>query len=133
MYLVSHEFVSDVTNSAQAFNYMLVQITPIGIQTLQWRFYTIWIVFNASFVPIVYLFYPETAGRRLEDIDRLYRENHSIWIFKDKDAISPKRPRKYIEYDEQEIRRASVAPGVAKEKPSIDEDPSADWVERARS
>lgn len=35
---------------------MVVEITPIGIQSLQWKFYIIWTIFNASFVPIVYLY-----------------------------------------------------------------------------
>ncbi len=118
------------TASNWAFNYMVVQITPIGIKTLSWKFYIIWIVFNAAFVPIVYLFYPETAGRRLEDIDRLYRENHSVWMFKDKDAIAPKRPLKYIENDEKEIRRASVASGIAYGKRSSREEPNDAWVEK---
>ena len=34
---------------------MVVEITPIGIQSLGWQFYIIWTVFNAAFVPIVYL------------------------------------------------------------------------------
>lgn len=89
----------------------VVEITPIGIQTLHWKFYIIWTVFNASFVPIVYLFYPETADRSLEDIDRLFRENSSIFVFKDKDAISSKRPLAYIEDEEREVRRNSSAIG----------------------
>lgn len=44
----------------------------------QWRFYIIWTIFNASFVPIVYLFFPETADRTLEDVDRLFRENQNV-------------------------------------------------------
>lgn len=54
------------TASNWAFNFMVVEITPIGIQNLHWKFYVIWTIFNASFVPIVYLFYPETADRTLE-------------------------------------------------------------------
>ena len=57
---------------------MVVEITPIGIQSLHWKFYVIWTIFNASFVPIVYLFYPETADRTLEDVDRLFRENQNV-------------------------------------------------------
>lgn len=57
---------------------MVVEITPIGIQSLHWKFYIIWTIFNASFVPIVYLFYPETADRTLEDVDRLFRENQNV-------------------------------------------------------
>lgn len=86
---------------------MVVEITPIGIQSLQWRFYIIWTIFNASFVPIVYLFYPETADRTLEDIDRLFRDDPHIFVFRDKDAISEKRPLKYVEHYENERRRNS--------------------------
>ena len=66
------------TASNWAFNFMVVEITPIGIQSLGWKFYIIWTVLNASFVPIVYLFYPETADRTLEDVDRLFRENQDV-------------------------------------------------------
>ncbi|KAI4119247.1 MAG: hypothetical protein LQ345_000841 [Seirophora villosa] len=90
-----------------ACNFMVVEITPIGIQTLHWRFYIIWTVFNAAFVPIVYLFYPETAGRTLEDIDRFFREDAKVLVFRDKDAISEKRPLKYVEHEQSEIRRNS--------------------------
>ena len=66
------------TASNWAFNFMVVEITPIGIQSLHWKFYIIWTIFNASFVPIVYFFYPETADRTLEDVDRLFRENQNV-------------------------------------------------------
>ncbi|EME89736.1 uncharacterized protein MYCFIDRAFT_71755 [Pseudocercospora fijiensis CIRAD86] len=64
------------------FNFMVVEITPIGIDTLGWKFYIIWTVLNFSFVPIVYLFFPETAGRTLEDIDEYFRthnQKNSPW------------------------------------------------------
>lgn len=48
----------------------------------------------------LYLFYPETADRGLEDIDRLFRENGDIFIFKDKNAISAKRPLAYFEREQ---------------------------------
>ncbi|KAK3061080.1 hypothetical protein LTS18_007064 [Coniosporium uncinatum] len=89
------------------FNFMVVEITPIGIDTLGWQFYIIWTVFNASFVPIVYLFYPETADRTLEDVDRFFTENQSIFVFRDKDAISSKRPARYQEHEAGEMRRNS--------------------------
>ncbi|KAL9610430.1 MAG: hypothetical protein Q9167_004855 [Letrouitia subvulpina] len=91
----------------EAFNFMVVEITPIGIQNLQWKFYVIWTIFNAAFVPIVYLFYPETADRKLEDIDRYFRESARVFVFRDKDACSSKRPLAYIEHEEREIRRNS--------------------------
>lgn len=63
-------------------------------------------------MPIVYLFYPETADRTLEDIDRLFRENSNVFVFTDKDAISSKRPLAYIEHEQAEVRRNSSAIGM---------------------
>ncbi|KAJ9641523.1 hypothetical protein H2201_004007 [Coniosporium apollinis] len=95
------------------FNFMVVEITLPGIESLGWQFYIIWTVFNGAFVPIVYFFYPETAGRSLEDLDRYFHDKPSLFVNRDKDAISSKRPQKYIEYEEGEIRRhSSVSPGA---------------------
>ena len=92
---------------------MVVEITPIGIDSLHWKFYIIWTVFNFAFVPIVYVFYPETAGRPLEDLDRLFRSNPPLLIYMDKDAISPKRPESYKRHEEDEVRRnSSIDPAV---------------------
>ena len=40
---------------------MVVEITPDGIKNLRWKFYIVWTVLNASFVPLVYCFYPEAS------------------------------------------------------------------------
>jgi hypothetical protein len=42
-------------------NFIIVQITPIGIQNLGWRFWIIFTVFNAAFLPVIYFLYPETC------------------------------------------------------------------------
>ncbi|KAJ5986346.1 general substrate transporter [Penicillium sp. IBT 35674x] len=81
-------------------NFMVVEITPIGIQNLGWRFYIIWVVLNVMIIPTVYLFYPETAGRTLEDMDDYYRGNPPLLACLDKEAISSKRPQKYQARDE---------------------------------
>lgn len=39
----------------------MVQVTPIGIQNLAWKFWIVWTCTNAAFLPIIYLFYPETG------------------------------------------------------------------------
>lgn len=78
-------------------NYVVVQITPIGIANLGWKFYLIWMAFNAAIVPLVWLFYPETANRHLEDIDKLYQENSSmVFVFNNKEAIQVERPQRFI-------------------------------------
>jgi hypothetical protein len=82
-------------------NYMVAQITPPGIANLGYRFWIIWAVICASFVPITYLFYPETANRSLEDIDRYFYDNPEIFVFRNKLATQIERPEIYEEADRQ--------------------------------
>ncbi|RAQ49668.1 sugar transporter [Aspergillus flavus] len=89
--------VSMATATNWAFNFMVVEITPIGIKALGWKFYIIWTVFNFSFIPLIYFFYPETANRSLEDIDRFFIENKGLLINRNPDATSANRPTRYIE------------------------------------
>lgn len=62
-------------------NFGVVFITPLGIASLGSQFYTIWTVLNGLMVPIIYLFFPETAGRSLEDIDGMFEAHPTIWVF----------------------------------------------------
>ncbi|OJD33744.1 general substrate transporter [Diplodia corticola] len=73
-------------------NFVVVEIAPIGIQSLGWRFWIVWTVFNAAFLPVIYLFYPETANRSLEDLDEYYRTDPSPIVIRDRNAISTKKP-----------------------------------------
>jgi hypothetical protein len=83
-------------------NYMVVQITPTSIANLKWRFYLIWVFFNWFSIPILYLFYPETSNRKLEDIDQLFQDGLRTMVFLDKDACSVRRPQKYVDRDSAE-------------------------------
>ncbi|KAI4207682.1 MAG: hypothetical protein LQ349_009828, partial [Xanthoria aureola] len=60
------------TASDWIFNYMIVQITPVAIANIRWKTYMIFFVLNIWFAIIVWLVYPETSGRTLEEIDLLY-------------------------------------------------------------
>ncbi|KAL5360266.1 general substrate transporter [Aspergillus floccosus] len=86
-------------------NFAIVEITPIGIQNIGWRFYIVWTVLNAAFLPVIYFLYPETANRTLEDVDAYYRTNPPLIVIRDPDAISTKRPLKYIQHEDEEIQR----------------------------
>jgi hypothetical protein len=53
---------------------------------------------------IVWLLYPETANRQLEDIDALYREDRlMILVFRNKEAIQVERPQRFIDADQERI------------------------------
>lgn len=90
-----------------AVNYMVVQITPIGIQNLQWKFYLIWVFFNWLSIPILYIFYPETSNRKLEDMDQLFHDGLRPLVFLDKEATSVRRPQRYVARDQEEMAIAS--------------------------
>ncbi|KAG7529308.1 hypothetical protein FFLO_05736 [Filobasidium floriforme] len=53
-------------------NYMIVQITPIALVSIHYKYYIIFAVINASFVPIIYMFFPETKGLTLEAVDAIF-------------------------------------------------------------
>ena len=58
----------------------------------------------------IYLFYPETANRSLEDFDRLYRENKSLVIVcRDKEATQVARPQRFVDEDEKRADGQTVS------------------------
>ncbi|KAI9926195.1 hypothetical protein ASPWEDRAFT_43563 [Aspergillus wentii DTO 134E9] len=86
-------------------NFAIVEITPIGIQSIGWKFWIVWTVLNAVFLPVIYFLYPETANRTLEDVDAYYRSNPPLIVVGDPDAISTKRPLKFIQHEDEEVQR----------------------------
>ncbi|KAA1466224.1 general substrate transporter [Dentipellis sp. KUC8613] len=69
------------TASNWIFNFMVVMVTGPSFQNISWRTYIVFACLNALLIPVVYLFFPETAGRSLEDMDLIfaiaYKENIS--------------------------------------------------------
>jgi hypothetical protein len=57
---------------------MVVQITPIALANIGWRTYIIFAVLNFSFLPVIYIFYPETKGLELEDVDMFFADSDSV-------------------------------------------------------
>lgn len=80
-------------------NYAVVQATLPGIEKLGYKFWIIWAVICFSFIPITYFFYPETANRTLEDIDRFFETRPGIFIHRNKLAVQLHRPAEFIEAD----------------------------------
>ncbi|KAK6462018.1 general substrate transporter [Scheffersomyces coipomensis] len=55
-----------------SFNFMVVMITPIAFENIDSYTYTIFAVINFLMIPAVYFFYPETSGRSLEEMDKIF-------------------------------------------------------------
>ncbi|KAK5720377.1 hypothetical protein LTR17_015014 [Elasticomyces elasticus] len=55
-------------------NYVVVLITPVAIQNIQWRFYILFAALNLAFAPIVWFFYVETKNVTLEAIDAIFEQ-----------------------------------------------------------
>ena len=51
---------------------MVAQVWPVGIDNLGSKIYFFFMAVNLVCVPIIWLAYPETKGRRLEDMDELF-------------------------------------------------------------
>lgn len=103
------------------FNYFIVQLTPLGIHHLRWKFYIIFFVLNASFIPLVYFFYPETAGKSLEEIDLLFAGEKKYLVA----GVRSKMPtRRYTNRDVEEMSLI----GERTERDSPDQGTEADGM-----
>jgi sugar porter (SP) family MFS transporter len=113
--------VSTVSN--WLWNFFIVMITPIminGTGTSGWGTYCFFAVINACFFPILYLYYPETSGRSLEEIDLIFAkgkaENMSyVRAAKELPKLSEteiqEKAREYAYKLEDEEGRASYSEG----------------------
>lgn len=55
-------------------------ITPIMVDRIGWGTYLFFACVNACFIPFIYLFYPETKNRSLEEIDMIFAKGYSEGI-----------------------------------------------------
>ncbi|KAI1377746.1 general substrate transporter [Hypoxylon crocopeplum] len=96
--------------------FVIVQFTKVGVNNLGWGFYLLFAGFCWSYLPTVFLFYPETSNRTLEDMDEIFRDHGGILVFRDKVLTQRSRPR---EFEEAEQRRMTEASASAQESQSV--------------
>jgi len=60
------------TASNWIFNFMVVMVTGPSFNNISWGTYIVFACLNAFIIPVVYFFFPETAGRSLEDMDVVF-------------------------------------------------------------
>jgi hypothetical protein len=59
------------------FQFMIVEITPIALTNIRYKFYVILAIFNAFNAVIVYFCFPETKTLSLEEIDFYFAEKYN--------------------------------------------------------
>ena len=64
------------TVSNWCWNFFIVMITPVLIDSISWGTYLFFAILNALFFPVIYLYYPETSGRSLEEIDLIFAKGY---------------------------------------------------------
>lgn len=55
---------------------IVVLITPVLVSNIGWGTFLFFAILNATFLPIIYFFYPETAQRSLEEIDIIFAKGN---------------------------------------------------------
>ncbi|KAJ1307324.1 hypothetical protein OPQ81_001430 [Rhizoctonia solani] len=65
------------TASNWAFNFMVVMVTGPSFQNIGYHTYTVFACLNAFIIPIVYFYFPETAGKSLEDMDVVFAQAYN--------------------------------------------------------
>ncbi|KAH7922505.1 general substrate transporter [Leucogyrophana mollusca] len=91
--------------------FTVVQITPPAIANIGWRVFIIFAVFNAIWVPIVYLFFPETKGLELEDVDHIFEKGGvtgGVWESKGGRTVQRRRIMEDVEIREVREKEGEV-------------------------
>lgn len=80
--------------------FAVVEMTPPAIANISWRVFIIFAIFNALWVPIVYVFFPETKGLELEDIDHIFEKGGitgGVWSSPGGITVQRRRAAKDVE------------------------------------
>jgi hypothetical protein len=77
------------------------------IAAIGWKTYLVFAIFNVAFIPIIYLFYPETAGRSLEEIDVVFARAFA----EQKSPVTVARTMKKMDVRELELEEIRLRRG----------------------
>ncbi|KAI1880140.1 hypothetical protein JX265_001761 [Neoarthrinium moseri] len=92
------------------FTFLVVEITPVSISNIGWRTYVYFCIFNFCFLPLIYLFYPETQNLSLEQIDKLFTGGKVMLHWKPSmgDAVNTNRSELIEKVEGQHIEKSGV-------------------------
>ncbi len=65
-----------LSNASLMFNLF---VKPIALETIKWRYHIVCCVVLAVSCVVIFLFFPETRGRSLEDISKIFEFRTNVW------------------------------------------------------
>ncbi|KAL4948565.1 general substrate transporter [Aspergillus filifer] len=71
--------VAVTTASNWIFNFALSYFVPPAFENIKWKVYILFGVFCATMTIHVFFFFPETAGKTLEDVDAMFQTDIKPW------------------------------------------------------
>lgn len=107
--------------------FIVTQFTKTGVDNLGWGFFLrkslplaesclgtylavltiqVFAGFCFAYFPVVYCFYPETSRRTLEDMDQIFIQYPSIFVFGKRDLTQRARPQLFIDSEHARIAEA---------------------------
>lgn len=87
------------TTAVWIFNFLLAEVTPVGFDTIDNRYYIIFALTNAAIVPTIYFFFPETKGRTLEEIDEIFTRSKTVF---DPPRVARSLPKTHVGQPQEE-------------------------------
>lgn len=97
------------SSSSWISNFFIAQITPIAFGNIGWRYYLLFAICGHTNALFIWAFFPETAGRRLEEMDALFSDT-PIFI-----ANTPYTKVQDHKAAERELRKGTFIPGALTE------------------
>ncbi|KIY73957.1 general substrate transporter [Cylindrobasidium torrendii FP15055 ss-10] len=67
------------SSSSWLSNFFIAQVTPIAFSNIGWKYYLVFAICGHTNALFIWSFYPETSGRRLEEMDTLF-ESAPIFV-----------------------------------------------------
>ncbi|KAG7090174.1 hypothetical protein E1B28_011781 [Marasmius oreades] len=55
-------------------NFFIAQVTPFAFKAVGWRYYLVFAILSHTNAAFIWSFFPETSGRRLEEMDALFEK-----------------------------------------------------------
>ncbi|RHZ67846.1 hypothetical protein CDV55_102526 [Aspergillus turcosus] len=103
--------ISSVVNYATMV--LFSQVSPIGFANIGWKYYIFFVCSNAASAVVVFLFFPETKGKSLEQMDELFGDQMVPHALKDPKAAEAVM----LERREQEQHAACQSQACTAETP----------------